>query len=302
MQTSGELVSVGLPVRNGADRLERVVKSVLAQDHERLELVITDNASTDGTEELCRTLAAGDSRIRYHRQPRNVGLLNNFISAIRLARGDVHRWIGDDDWLAPTAVSRALECFAADPRLLVVTTGMSYTATDTERTAETYTGSALASDDPVARLTEIVRLINAGRMVVDPLYGFMRREPVLAIERRNMLREDEIFAIKLAVAGPWGHVPEVLGVRHRTHDRLPAIARRLDVPVWQAYASNVLQLRELHRWIATAGLDRHQRLLARLAFLGMYGQRHGLAARHRMRRIRELAANGSAHTPGKDAL
>lgn len=300
MRTSGELVSIGLPVFNGADRLERVVKSVLAQDHERLELVITDNASTDGTQELCRALAATDGRIRYHRQPRNVGLLNNFQSAMRLARGDIFRWIGDDDWLAPTAVNRVLEQFAADPRLLLVTTRIAYTEPDGSFTSEPYTRSALASDDPIERLTEIVRVLNAGRMVVDPLYGFVRRAPVLAIGRRNTLREDEIFAVKLAAAGPWGHVPEVLGARHRTHDRLPAIARRLDVPVWQAYASNVLQLRELHRWIATADMDRHQRRRARLAILGMYGQRHRLAAQHRLHRIRELTANVT--TRGRNPL
>lgn len=81
------LVSVALPVRNGAARLEGAVRSVLAQDHENLQLVISDNASTDATEECCRDLAASDRRITYHRHPRNVGLLNNFVHAGRLAGG-----------------------------------------------------------------------------------------------------------------------------------------------------------------------------------------------------------------------
>ena len=88
---SDALVSIGLPVRNGADRLEEVVWSVLAQEHDHLELVICDNASTDDTEEVSRALAKADSRIVYHRHPENVGLLNNFVSAIRLAKGGASR-------------------------------------------------------------------------------------------------------------------------------------------------------------------------------------------------------------------
>src|SRR5690349_16413856 len=104
--TNDALVSIGLPVFNGARTLEAVVRSVLAQDHERLELVISDNASTDDTQILCRDLAAADRRIAYHRQPTNVGVLANFVQAARLSKGTLFRWIGDDDWLAPNYVSR----------------------------------------------------------------------------------------------------------------------------------------------------------------------------------------------------
>ena len=152
MRYANTLVSVGLPVRNGADRIERVVKSVLKQDHENLELVICDNASTDDTEELCRDLAAHDSRIVYHRHPVNVGLLNNFISAMRLATGTFFRWVGDDDWLAPNCVSRGLDAFAADDRLILVTSQLEYTGPDGLTQTATYDGTALGSDDPVTRL------------------------------------------------------------------------------------------------------------------------------------------------------
>ena len=105
MDDTKTLVSVGLPVRNGAERIEHVVRSVLDQDHENLELVICDNASTDDTEELCRELANQDSRIVYHRNPVNIGLLNNFIRVMQLSSGTFFRWVGDDDWLAPNCVA-----------------------------------------------------------------------------------------------------------------------------------------------------------------------------------------------------
>src|SRR3954454_12006058 len=106
MLNSTPLVSVGLPVRNAGGSVAGVVTSVLAQDHENLELVISDNASTDDTEEVCRALAAEDPRVTYHRNPENVGLLNNFVAAMGHARGTFFRWVGDDDWLAPEYISR----------------------------------------------------------------------------------------------------------------------------------------------------------------------------------------------------
>ena len=125
-----------------------MVRSVLDQDHENLELIICDNASTDHTEELCRDLAAHDSRIVYHRNPVNVGLLNNFISALRLATGTFFRWVGDGDWLYPRYVSRCLEAFATDDRLILVTTQLAYRGPDGVTQTATYDGTALRFGRP----------------------------------------------------------------------------------------------------------------------------------------------------------
>src|SRR5690606_38231833 len=89
--------------------------------------------------------------------------------------------------------------------------------------------------------------------------------PVAAIPRRNMLREDEVFAAKLALAGPWGHVSEVLAHRHWKLGRIGVVARRLGVPAWQSHFSNTLQFRELLAWVRTADLTDAQRRRARAA-------------------------------------
>lgn len=274
------LVSVGLPVRNGVRTLETAIRSVLAQDHERLELVISDNASTDDTETLCRDLAATDSRILYHRQPRDVGILSNYIQAMHLAKGAFFKWMGDDDWLAPPCLSRCLEAFAEDSRLLLVTTQINYIKLDGTTFTRSYFGSTLRSNDPIERFTAITSYL-ADEMPIDPLYGLMRRAEVAAIERRNMLGEDEVFAAKLALAGPWGHVPQVLAHRHRKYDRLSVLARRLGVPVWQAYLSNVLQCREILRWMHEGEFTASQRRRARVAVARMYVRRHYLKLIHR---------------------
>jgi glycosyltransferase involved in cell wall biosynthesis len=284
------LVSICLPVRNGANRLEEVVWSVLAQEHEQIELVISDNASTDETEEVCRALARSDSRIVYQRHPENVGLLNNFISAMQVARGAFFRWIGDDDWLAPDCVSRSLAAFAEDERRILVTTRVAYTGPDgITRTDDTYDGRLLADPDPLVRFNELLRLLNESSLLVDPLYGLVRRGPVAAIPRRNILKEDEVFATKLALTGPWGHVPEVLAHRNTRVERITDVARRLGVPSWQAHWASTLQCREILRWLPEAGLSPRQHRQARVAVGRMYLRRQRRTYAHRSRKLGRLA-------------
>ena len=67
-------LSIGLPVYNGEDYLAESLEAMLGQTYEDFELIISDNASTDGTADICRRYAKQDSRIRYIRQPRNLGL------------------------------------------------------------------------------------------------------------------------------------------------------------------------------------------------------------------------------------
>ena len=107
----GPLVSIALPVYNGADTVASVIESVLAQTHPDVELVISDNASTDGTQEICRQFARNDRRVVYRAAATNVGLLNNFISAAGSTTGTYLRWIGDDDCArSGLRLSGALEC------------------------------------------------------------------------------------------------------------------------------------------------------------------------------------------------
>ncbi|MER7500838.1 glycosyltransferase family A protein [Nonomuraea pusilla] len=292
MARTDTLVSVGLPVHNGADRVEKVILSVLAQDHPAVELVICDNASTDDTEEICRALAAGDDRIVYHRQPYNIGQIPNFTDALHRASGEFYRWAGDDNWLAPDYVSRCLDVFEADERLILVTTQQSYTGPDGATGTAAYTGTGYLSDDPVDRFEEALRAFTGDPFAMDPLYGLMRREQIMKVDRgRTVLREDEIYAARMALAGPWGHVPEVLAGRNWESQRLSDIARKIGVPSWHTRFSTLIQCGELLRALDEAALTPAQRRRGRAAVAAMYLRRHGGTA---LRRGRRLAAMGSA--------
>src|SRR5713226_3275180 len=92
------LVSIGLPTHNRSASLRRAIASALAQDYRPIELIVSDNGSTDETETICRAAAEHDSRIKYLRQPENRGAAANFQAVLDHARGDFFLWLADDDW------------------------------------------------------------------------------------------------------------------------------------------------------------------------------------------------------------
>lgn len=92
------LISIGMPVYNGGDFLRRAIESLLAQTYKNIELIISDNASTDEvTRQITEEFARRDSRIRLTRQPVNLGALPNFIWVTEQARGDYFMWAAHDD-------------------------------------------------------------------------------------------------------------------------------------------------------------------------------------------------------------
>lgn len=294
MSTAPPLVSVGLPVRNGGEVIEGALRSVLAQEHEDLELVISDNVSTDDTEEICRYYARSDPRVRYHRQPQSINALANATLVLHLARGMFLKWIGDDDWLAPSYLSRCLECHAADDRLILVTTQQVVLDEDGQARTSGFPGCTLASGRPLERFTEILRLLAEGCLPLDPIHGLLRREPVAAIPRHAMLGEDEVFAAKLALAGPWDQVPEVLTHRGWT---TPAPTTQLAVPAGQSRATNRRQCHELLAYLRQVPLTPAEQRAARAEIRRLYLRRQQRTALRGCQRLIEFVRSSAELIP-----
>src|SRR5690348_1009140 len=115
-------VSICLPVFNGENYVAEAIESMLAQTFTDFELVITDNASTDRTEEICRKFAEVDGRIRYHRNERNVGGARNQAISVDLSRGRYVRLSAHDDKMAPTHLEVCLAALAAHPEAVIAFT------------------------------------------------------------------------------------------------------------------------------------------------------------------------------------
>ena len=108
-------VSVGIPVFNGERFLAETIESILAQTFKDFEIVISDNASTDRTEEICRSYAARDPRIRYNRNDTNRGAAWNHNRVFELARGEYFKWQSHDDFCAPKYLEACVSVLDSDP-------------------------------------------------------------------------------------------------------------------------------------------------------------------------------------------
>ena len=91
-------VSIGLPVYNGEKTLPRALNHILNQNHTNYELLISDNASTDKTESICREYEKNHPSIKYFKRDRNYGISNNFNFVAMQAKGEYFIWMHDDDY------------------------------------------------------------------------------------------------------------------------------------------------------------------------------------------------------------
>lgn len=114
------LVSIGIPTFTRASSLRRAIESAQAQTYPNLEIVVSDNGSTDDTEQICRALCSNDVRIRYFRQDANMGPTDNFLFVLRQARGLFFMWLADDDWVDADYVAKCVAVHRADPGFAVV--------------------------------------------------------------------------------------------------------------------------------------------------------------------------------------
>ena len=115
MQVTRPLVSIGMPIYNGEPHMRTALDSLLAQDHHNFELVISENGSTDGTRAICREYADRDTRVRVHHQRQHVPAIENFKTALELAKGDYFMWAATDDYWYPEFVRKAVDELERNP-------------------------------------------------------------------------------------------------------------------------------------------------------------------------------------------
>jgi glycosyltransferase involved in cell wall biosynthesis len=118
-------VSIGIPVYNGGEFLAAAIKSALNQTHERIELLISDNNSSDDTEEICRDYFRTDNRVVYVRQKKNEGANLNYRRVLEMGSGVYFKWLASDDYMAPDFVEKCLLAFE-DPTVVIATSHMPY--------------------------------------------------------------------------------------------------------------------------------------------------------------------------------
>ena len=110
------LVSVLIPVYNGEPYLVECIESILAQDFADYELLISDDGSTDGSPAIIRRYAERDGRVRWWRNPKNLGIGGNFNACLKAARGEYIKYVlQDDKLLDPSVLRRMVATLEGDP-------------------------------------------------------------------------------------------------------------------------------------------------------------------------------------------
>lgn len=208
-------LSVALPVYNGENYLAESLDSLLGQTFGDFELIISDNASTDRTGEICRDYAARDVRIRYFRQPRNIGLSPNHNFTLEKARGGLFKWASHDDLYARDLLERCVEALDADPRVVLA---HSWTAMIDGSGAVTKASKyPLRTASPSAPERFRSLLFDAGG---DDDGGVIRT----MVLRRAAVKDsyhnaDRTIITELGLLGPFYHVPDWLYFRRDHPDR-----------------------------------------------------------------------------------
>jgi glycosyltransferase involved in cell wall biosynthesis len=200
-------VSVGIPVFNGAATVRRAIESVLGQTFVDLELLVSDNASADGTDDICRLYAGRDSRIRYTRHGTAISPLANFRFVLDAARAPYFMWLAADDYVLPRLLEQAVAVLDARSDVVCVAPRTEFLEADGTRHPAAGTFPLLGS----ARE-------NLCRYLVDPsdnsrFYGVYRRDAIGTLPATPYHALDWAVVAGTLLRGRHVELPEVLLVR-----------------------------------------------------------------------------------------
>ena len=250
-------VSIGLPVFNGENYLEKALDSILAQTYSDFELIISDNASTDRTEEICRAYAAKDERVRYFRNETNLGAAKNFNRVFELSSGEYFKWATHDDLCAPEYLERCVEILDREPDVVLCYPKTTIIDEHGEFVENYFDGFNFRSPKPHERFRDF--LFAPG--FCTPLVGLIRasilkRTPLIG----NYPSSDRVLLGRLVLLGPFYEVPERLFFR-RDHpqrsaraypdldERLawfdPARRGQIQLPSWRWFFEYLLAVRRV---------------------------------------------------------
>jgi len=270
-------VTLGVPVYNGARHLEPCLESLIAQTYDDLEIVISDNASTDRTPEICRSYCERDERVRYYRQPRNLGVAANYRVVLELARGELFKWAAHDDVCAPEFVERCVAALDRSSAVVLAFPKIQF-IDDSGKVLSGYDAGVRWRDHPKAygRLADL--LTDRTRNLCKWQFGLMQRDLLLRTGLiGNYNASDEVLMAELALLGQFVEVDEPLFLSRihetssmRANPEAVDLARWYD-PHWSGQYP-MARTRVLFGWIAAivrSPIPRHEKI-AGLALLARW--------------------------------
>lgn len=216
-------LSIGLPVYNGEKYIAESLEALLGQTYGDFELIISDNASTDGTAEICRQYHRSDPRVRYSRQEHNIGAVGNHNFVFREARGELFKWAAADDLYGRDLLTRCVALLDEHPLAVLA---HSWTAAFNEGRITQALPYPLDTDSPSAPERFRSMLFGSqdddwGLIRADDQYGVIRSAVLRKVAPQNSFyHSDRVLMTELVLHGPFLQVPEWLYFR-RNHAERP---------------------------------------------------------------------------------
>jgi glycosyltransferase involved in cell wall biosynthesis len=215
-------LTIGLPVYNGEKYIAESIEALLGQTFEDFELIISDNASTDETGDICRRYAKQDGRIRYVHQPKNIGSAPNHNFLLQQSRGDLFKWAAADDLYARDLLQHCVDALDEYPQVVLA---HSWTAAiDNQGSVTQAFEYPLTTDSPNAPERFRSMLFGSGDD-----YGIIRADDQYGVIRLEVLRRvasldsyyhaDRMFMTEIALQGPFHQTPQWLYFRRDHSDR-----------------------------------------------------------------------------------
>lgn len=255
------LVSIGIPTYNRARFLSRSLESALNQSHSHIEVIVSDNASFDETEDLCRKYAASDRRVRYFRQNENVGPTRNFNATLDVVRGEYFMWLADDDWLDSNYVACCLSRLHADPAVIAAA-GRAKLYAENSEFQERDISINLLQATPQARVLAYYAQVTYNSL----FYGLTKSEILRKIGLENTLAGDWKTVSVLALHGKLITVEEtsIHRMAAGTSQSFKSTIRTLRLPAYQAYFPRIIIAYNSSKSIFSSDVIAHLPLFPRL--------------------------------------
>jgi glycosyltransferase involved in cell wall biosynthesis len=216
-------VSIGMPVFNGEAYIKDALEAFLAQTFGDFALVISDNASTDATERICREYASEDPRIQYYRNPKNLGAAHNYNIVFERATGDYFKWAAHDDVCAMTFLESCVEVLEHRASVVLCYPRTLFIDEKGGPLEEYQDDLHLASAKPSERYQRYhARFSKKSRC--NPLCGVIRKTALAKTALiGRYVASDQVLLGELCLQGKFHEIPEYLFFR-RIHSQMSTLA------------------------------------------------------------------------------
>jgi glycosyltransferase involved in cell wall biosynthesis len=235
-------VTVGLPVYNGERYLSQSIDAILAQTFEDLDLIISDNGSTDNTEEICREYATEDKRIRFIRSSENRGAVWNFNRVFEVSTSQYFRWATADDFSAPSQIEKCVDTLDREQDAILCYPKTVIIDADGNRVRNYDDGLDLRFASPIDRLRHLLDKVG----LCNAQYGLIRSD---ALRKTRLFRDyygsDAALLAELALHGQFLEIPEYLFFRRFHNEASSSLALRGEM---QAFYPKAKGRRDFHVW------------------------------------------------------